>query len=527
MNNRIITQFLQKLNSGDLIGAEALCYEVYQNNKENLHAIKNLALTLMLQKKYFEALHFYNEAVKLDSLDFDSNVNLAFLYLHSEDYELALKYCNQGISINPKNAIPHKTLGELYMALREFDLSISSLEKSFELFMENPSKYQKTFSYELKYRYLECLIINKREDDALSFIHEHGHDENINPDILSYQIKALPKSLNKDLINKSEILLEEIKNSSDPTRIKKSAGIYFALAAYFSKSDQKKSEQYYVDGNLQIDKIQNYRPLESQKYIKNIIKSFDELPSFDHKKNYGEGIIFIIGMPRSGTTLLESIVSNSPKVFTAGEMASFKNLIQYDITTKAKKNVDLIIEYLDHYISKINYLKKNKAFLIDKLPFNAFLIGFIEKLLPGAKILLIDRDPWDIATSVFQQIYIDKHYYSTKFFNIAMQIANYNFIRSYWLRVCNAKNILSIKYEDLVGNPKSLSDKVYKFLQIDHQIDFEARRGFYSNTASFGQVKDDISNKSVGKSVFSSHKDQFFKDLENQSKYWENFYQNH
>ena len=70
-------------------------------------------------------------------------------------------------------------------------------------------------------------------------------------------------------------------------------------------------------------------------------------------------------------------------------MASFKNLIQYDITTKAKKNVDLIIEYLDHYISKINYLK-NKAYLIDKLPFNAFLIGFTEKLLPGAKILLID-----------------------------------------------------------------------------------------------------------------------------------------
>ena len=527
MNNRIITKFLQKLNSGDLIGAEALCIEVYQNNKENIYAIKNLALTLMLQKKYFESLHFYNEAIKLDSLDFDSNVNLAFLYLHNEDYELALQYCNQAISINPNNAIPHKTLGELYMALREFDLSINSLKKSFELFKENSSKYQKTFSYELKYRYLANLIINKREDDALSFIDEYGHDENINPDILSYQIKALPQSLDKDLINKSEILLEEIKQSSDPTQIKKSAGIYFALAAYFSKTDQDKSEQYYIDGNLQIDKIQSYRPLESQKYIKNIIKSFDELPSIEHKKNYGEGIIFIIGMPRSGTTLLESIVSNSPKVFPAGEMASFKNLIQYDITTKAKKNVDLIIEYLDHYISKINYLKKDKPFLIDKLPFNAFLIGFIEKLLPSAKILLIDRNPWDIATSIFQQIYIDKHYYSTKFFNIAMQIANYNFIRNYWLRVCDTKNILSVKYEDLVNNPKSLSDEIYKFLQIDHQIDLEERKGFYSSTASFGQVKDDISNKSVGKSVFASYKDQFFKDLENQSKYWENFLKTH
>ena len=56
-------------------------------------------------------------------------------------------------------------------------------------------------------------------------------------------------------------------------------------------------------------------------------------------------------------------------------MASFKNLIQYDITTKAKKNVDLIIEYLDHYISKINYLKKDKAFLIDKLPLMHFSLA--------------------------------------------------------------------------------------------------------------------------------------------------------
>ena len=131
MNNRIISQFLQKLNSGDLIGAEALCDEVYQHNKENLPAIKNLALTLMLQKKYFEALHFYNEAIKLEQFRFDSNVNLAFLYLHSEDYELALKYCNQAISINPNKCNPSQNLGELYMALREFDLSINSLEKSF------------------------------------------------------------------------------------------------------------------------------------------------------------------------------------------------------------------------------------------------------------------------------------------------------------------------------------------------------------------------------------------------------------
>ena len=80
-------------------------------------------------------------------------------------------------------------------------------------------------------------------------------------------------------------------------------------------------------------------------------------------------------------------------------------------------------------MQKMKFLLKEKKFLIDKLPFNIFLIGFIIKLLPGAKIILMNREPWANAISLFKEVYIDRHFYSTKFFNIAMQIANFNFLQ--------------------------------------------------------------------------------------------------
>ena len=114
-------------------------------------------------------------------------------------------------------------------------------------------------------------------------------------------------------------------------------------------------------------------------------------------------MIFIVGMPRSGTTLLESIVANPDIVATGGELGSFKNMVQFDVTTFAKGNEKQIISYLNQYMQKMKFLLKEKKLLIDKLPFNIFLIGFIIKLLPGAKIILMNREPWANAISYLKK----------------------------------------------------------------------------------------------------------------------------
>ena len=86
-----------------------------------------------------------------------------------------------------------------------------------------------------------------------------------------------------------------------------------------------------------------------------------------------------------------SIVANPDIVQTGGELGSFKNMVQFDITTFAKGDKTQIVSYLNKYMQKMKFLLKEKKFLVDKLPFNIFLIGFIIKLLPGAKIILMNR----------------------------------------------------------------------------------------------------------------------------------------
>ena len=78
MNNLLFDQIKDKFQTGDFASAEKLCFKLYQTQDKNINVVKNLALACMLQKKYFEAVHFYHAALNLDKLDFDVNSNLAY-----------------------------------------------------------------------------------------------------------------------------------------------------------------------------------------------------------------------------------------------------------------------------------------------------------------------------------------------------------------------------------------------------------------------------------------------------------------
>ena len=521
MNNPLFDQIKNKFAVGDFHGVEKICFQLYQNDKKNFNVIKNLALACLLQNKYFESVHFYNEALLLDENDFDINCNLSFLFAQTEQFEKSLKFAHKAIQINPISPIPLKQLGEVFLKLREFEKAKNYLSKALEL-IEGAPNLNETFLNELNYRYMESLSA-LNENEELKSLTSKNLKINLNPDILSFYIKSFGSIDDMEIIKNAENELEKILSVNSPKNLKHAAGYAFCLANfYLSKDNKLKAEKYFHDGNKLIHSSQNYRPLQTQSLIKKLIESFDNLPTLNIDPNTGKEIIFVVGMPRSGTTLLESIIANSPDVFSGGEMSSFKNLVQYDVTTISKGNADQINEFVQKYIEKMRFLLKSKKMLIDKLPFNGFLIGFITKLLPSAKIIVIDRNPWDTATSIYEQYYVDKHYYSSTFFNIAMQIANFNYIKNYWIENCDQKNIYQIKYEDLVTDSQKFSKEIYNHLELSHKLDPEKRKGFYSSTASYVQVKGDITQKSLKKEIFSSEKQNFLENLENQKSYWVN-----
>ena len=118
----------------------------------------------------------------------------------------------------------------------------------------------------------------------------------------------------------------------------------------------------------------------------------------------GEGIIFIVGMPRSGTTLIESILASNEQVVSGGEMISmaelFKTHYEDEVSIPDFKKIGVT------YNNRIKPIKRDYAFFIDKLPANYYHIGLILLSMPKAKFIHIHREPWDIAISLFKQLYI-------------------------------------------------------------------------------------------------------------------------
>ena len=254
-----------------------------------------------------------------------------------------------------------------------------------------------------------------------------------------------------------------------------------------TKRKIKKSEDYYVKSNQLILSVQRNSLYENQNYIKKLIKFFEsndtEEMSSDIPKDKGKGLIFIIGMPRSGTTLLESIIATADDCVPGGEKIFFSVQCQpiiYNKSTDTKKE-DVFSRLGKDYLDIIDIQKNGRKFYIDKLPENYLYYKFIRNSLPGAKFLHIFRDPWDTATSIFKQNFQDALFWSSSFFGIALQYANYEYIMKLWQSEKN-NDILDISYEELVSDTESSINKIWDFCELEGNYDENRRKTLCSNS---------------------------------------------
>ena len=301
--------------------------------------------------------------------------------------------------------------------------------------------------------------------------------------------------------------------------------LYFGLAIFYNKIDQSKSENFYELANQEIITSLRYNSFEYQNDIINIMNCYKD--NFSHlsleNDSEGETNFFILGTPRSGTTLIESFIASNNDVTSAGELLSARNLIaDFVADVRNQSTEEFIINFRKTYLSRTKYLKGEYKNIVDKLPDNFLFIGFLYKLLPKTKIIRTFRDPWDVAVSLFKQRYVTNIPYSASFFNIGVFMANFEAINIYWDEILDKKNaLLDIKYEDLVEDPENYQKKIYSFLEIKSDFDETKRKSFFSQTASIRQIGSNVHNKSIKKQEFLSHKNEFFDSIHMQRKYWE------
>jgi hypothetical protein len=257
----------------------------------------------------------------------------------------------------------------------------------------------------------------------------------------------------------------------------------------------------------------------NQKLIHRIKEIFSDIKNFPFKQCSGEGLIFIVGMPRSGTTLIESIVASAPDTISGGELVSFYDLIKASF----EEDEDSVLhnDPGSIYENRIKFIRQGNKFFIDKLPGNYTSIGHIAHIFPKAKIIYVKRDPWDNAISLFKQFYVSNIPYASTFFNIAVIYANHEEFIRYWQNDMQI-DFLTVNYEDLVKDTTKIAELIFKHCNITHKYSPEKRKNFFARTASKNQVNKDVHTSSIGKKSFESFREEFYKSLENQRIYWAN-----
>ena len=297
--------------------------------------------------------------------------------------------------------------------------------------------------------------------------------------------------------------------------------LYFGLAIYFQKVDQARSEKFYHLGNKETMSSLRYNSFVYQQNIGNITDHYKSSNfELNNKLESGSNNIFILGTPRSGTTLIESIIGSSNDATSGGELLSGFKLINEFVNNRNISLNEFIKDFNKKYLDRTSYLRGTFKFIIDKLPENFLFIGYLLKMLPGSKIIRTFRNPWDVAISLYKQRYVTNIPYSASFFNIGVFMSNFEAVNMFWNEQLNTNgSLLDIKYEDLVKNTNH-HQKIYEFLGLKSDYDEEKER-LFSQTASIRQIGGEVHSKSIEKKEFLDHKNEFYDALMMQRKYWE------
>lgn len=220
--------------------------------------------------------------------------------------------------------------------------------------------------------------------------------------------------------------------------------------------------------------------------------------------------IFVFGMPRTGTTVLERLLSNHSRVASAGELDDFHHQLCWEADSFTRQPADA--KLLDAaasmnfaaignaYVQRTHWRAGKATHLVDKHPRNAIYAGFIRKALPRAKMICLLRDPMDSTFSNLKELFAGDHYpYSYDALETAAHVVRFREMLAHWNAVMPGA-VLVVRYEELVREPERIMREVLEYCGLPFEAACAdlARNAAPSATASSSQVRQPLHTRSIG-----------------------------
>jgi tetratricopeptide (TPR) repeat protein len=462
--NLRLQQASQAQMAGDLVYAESSYRALIAEKAAAPELFYNLALICIHKARPKEAQSLLKKTLALNPGFTDARVRLAELYQQGGNIDQAISSCQRVLSGQPGHVVAKYLLANLYKAQGKLKEASEYYE---QIMRAQPDYTQAHFTYSGIHKY--------REPD----------DPHIHSMLELYQKKNLQAE------NRTQLA--------------------FALAKAFEDvKEYPQAFKYMEEGNRLRYETFNYAIDGDERLFSNIIRVFtrEALSQVKVNAEQSDRPIFIVGMPRSGTSLVEKILASHSDVYGAGELSDFyalgvenflgeKNDFQFQ-PLNAYSN-DIYEAVGKAYLEKINLLSDKAKRITDKLPFNFMMIGLIKMALPKAKIIHCNRDARDVCLSVYKQNFTTQNYRFAYDLKTVGQFHNlYRMLMKHWHEVLPGE-IYDIEYEALTQNPEHEIRNLLAACDLEWQdscLDFDKTPGLVT-TASFYQVRQPMYTSSV------------------------------
>ena len=389
--------------------------------------------------------------------------NLGVVERQQEKFYQAIKSFEKAINIQPNYVQAHSNLGNTLQDLGQHDAAMTCYEKAVAI---NPNHAPCYIDIGLVYHEKGQI------DDAIKF---YEKSLAINPNI-AYAYDNLC-NIKKYTINKKQITKMQSLLSSDKLSLSDRRYLCFALAKVNENLDNQDELFKYLHEANRLRKQELNYSLDSSKTLFSSVKEMFSSAYSDIGRSLSSEPstfkpIFIVGMPRSGTTLVEQIISSHHAVHGAGELSSLTKIIGPIATNHVNQGMNKLPEKAflsirEQYLDVLSNLNVPESVITDKLPGNFLYIGFILTAFPEAKIVHMKRDARAICWSIYKANFIKAvNGYSYNIDDLTGFYGLYADLMDFWHQLFPGK-IYDMCYEDLTINQEEETRKLLQYCELD------------------------------------------------------------
>ena len=421
----------------------------------------NLGVAFHQTGQLGEAINCYERAISIKHAYPTAHNNLGLIALSQGQLDNALKSFEWAVAYSPEYAEAHNSLGAALQELKQFEKAKVSFKKAVAL---NPQYAQGLHNLAIL-----CEIINLPDEASEYYEKALAVEPNYAE---AYRNQSRTKKYKK---NDPQIAQMQSIYSNDNLSISDKVHINFALAKVNEDLGNQKDFFKHLDEGSRLRKKQlNYNINETEEFHSSLIRLFSEdqpkikqlsLDPLDIRP------IFIVGMPRSGTSLVEQIISSHHSVHGAGELNNFKNVVtpalkNYIGNLTNTINEDDLLSIRKNYIKSLMDLNVSEKIITDKMPVNFRMIGLILTAIPEAKIIHLTRNPKATCWSNYKHYFANENGFTFDQEDLARFFILYQELMGFWHKSFPNK-IHDISYERLTTHQEDETQKLLKYCELD------------------------------------------------------------